>query len=259
MDNSGRPSMGIGEVLSALKLEFPDITVSKIRFLESEGLLQPQRTASKYRRFSTSDLDRLRFILKLQRESFLPLKVIKERLAAADAGHVSPEQISSPSAAPVVVHMPAPVQQLAPAPPPVPASELAEDLRAEVATISLTESDLANETGLDLTQVKALASFGVLCGHGNNGTVVYDATDLEIAKIAREFLKLGLEPRHLKTLRRLAEQEADLYTQVVAPTIKARRPEAREEATETLTELATLSRNLRRTYVLQSLRATLRG
>lgn len=250
--------MGIGEVLSVLKPEFPDITVSKIRFLESEGLLAPQRTASKYRRFNAKDLERLRFILKLQRDSFLPLKVIKERLAAADAGMVSPEQIATPVNAPVVVHVSAPAPQAAAAPAPT-REEPAEDLLTHPAPLELTESDLASEAGLDLTQVRALASFGVLCPHGSNGSTSYDATDLEVARIAREFIKLGLEPRHLKTLRRLAEQEADLYTQVVSPAMRARRPEAREQATETLTELATLSRKLRRAYFVQSLRNTLNG
>lgn len=256
MSDIARPSTGIGEVLASLKEEFPDISVSKIRFLEAEGLLTPQRTASKYRKFSAADVDRLRFILRLQRDSFLPLKVIKERLAAADAGIVSPEQIATTAAAPIVVRPP--VQEpiaIAVEPPPVEP----DDLRVEPIEVVLTESDIANEAGLEIAQVRDLVKFGVLCPHGSNGSTAYDATDLEVAKIARDFLKLGLEARHLKTLRRLAETEADLYAQMVTPAIRTRRPQAREEATETLSELASLSRQMRRAFFTQSLRATLKG
>ncbi|HVL33759.1 MAG TPA: MerR family transcriptional regulator [Actinomycetota bacterium] len=248
--------MSIGEVLSVLKSEFPDISVSKIRFLESEGLIAPERTASGYRKFVKADLDRLRFILKLQRDSFLPLKVIRERLAAADA---SPEGVlagaSQASRAPQSkAETPSPAPAAA-----APAPEPEEDLTQAPAPVQMTESDLADATGVDLKQIEALRDFGVICKHTRNGSAYFDADDLSITRLAGEFLKLGIEPRHLKTLRRFAEQEAALFEQVVTPALRNRRPDAREQAAGTLTELAKLSRALRQTYLRQSLRSTLTG
>src|ERR1041384_5111608 len=256
LSHYGRASMKIGEVLTVLRAEFADVSVSKIRFLEAEGLINPQRTPSGYRLYATKDLERLRFILKLQRDSFLPLKVIKERLAAADAGVVSPEQIATASAAPIVVHAASAVQAV-PEPAPAPVEPNLDDLRPRHTDVDLTESDLADETGLELSQVRALREFGVLCEHTSNGEKSFDAADLEVASIAREYINLGFEPRHLKTLRRQSEQEADMYAQLVGAVLRSKRPEARDQATDTLSEFAALSRRLRRAYLHQSLRATL--
>ncbi|HLW17266.1 MAG TPA: MerR family transcriptional regulator [Actinomycetota bacterium] len=253
---AGRPFQSIGEVLAALKPEFADVTVSKIRFLEAEGLITPTRTNSGYRTFYPKDLERLRTILKMQRESFLPLKVIRERLASLDAGTITPEQATAP----------APITIVPPVPEPVTAS-IAEgakqepdiDLAEPAANAHFTESDLAGATGLDLTQVHALKDFGVICEHRQNGTVYFDGDDVAVGELARDFLKLGIEPRHLKQLRRFAEQEAEMYTTLVGPGIRNRRADARGQAVETLGELAKLSRRLRQAYVRQRMRAAISG
>ncbi|MGZ4104767.1 MAG: transcriptional regulator FtsR [Actinomycetota bacterium] len=254
---SGRAYLSIGEVLSALKPEFHDVTVSKIRFLEAEGLITPARTASGYRTFYPSDLERLRTILKMQRESFLPLKVIKDRLAQLDSGTITAEQATAP--APITVTAAPSPEQPARAPEAAETTEPEEDLAPPAHPVHLTESDLAGATGLDLTQVQALKEFGVICEHRLNGGTYFDGDDLAVGTLARDFLKLGIEPRHLKQLRRFAEQEAEMYTTLVGPGIKNRRAEARDQAVQTLGELATLSRNLRQAYVRQRMRATLHG
>jgi hypothetical protein len=132
-------------------------------------------------------------------------------------------------------------------------------LEAPPTPARLTETDLATAAGLGLADVRALREFGVICEHGNGEGAHFDGEDVEVAKLARDFLRLGIEPRHLKILRRLAEQEATMFEQLVVPAIRARRPEAREQAIGTLRELTRLSRALRQSYVRQSLRATLNG
>jgi len=250
----GRAYLSIGEVLAALKQEFPDVTVSKIRFLESEGLVAPERTASSYRMFYPKDLDRLRMILKMQRDSFLPLKVIRERLSALDAGTITPEQATA--AAPVTIQTPPPPSAQ---PQAAPAEEPDDDLRAATQPVHLTESDLAGATGLDISQVQALREFGVICEHRMNGGTYFDGEDLAVGELARDFLKLGIEARHLKQLRRFAEQEAEMYSTLVGPAMRNRRPEARDQAAETLGELTKLSKRLRAAYLRQRLRATITG
>jgi DNA-binding transcriptional MerR regulator len=251
---TGRSYLSIGEVLTTLKQEFPDVTVSKIRFLESEDLVHPQRTASSYRMFYEKDLERLRLILKMQRDSFLPLKVIRERLAALDAGTITTDQ--AVAAAPVTI-TPPPAPAAQPAAPNE--SEPADDIRIVSQPVHLTESDLAGTTGLDISQVQALREFGVICEHRMNGGTFFDGDDLAVGELARDFLKLGIEPRHLKQLRRFAEQEAEMYSTLVGPAMKNRRPEAREQATDTLNELTKLSKRLRATYLRQRLRSTING
>ena len=249
---SGRPFLSIGQVLAALKPEFPDVTVSKIRFLEAEGLIIPNRTDSGYRTFYPKDLDRLRTILKMQRESFLPLKVIRERLASLDAGTITSEQAIAP--APITIVPPSPPEPVA-----APAEAADIDLSEPGPSTHLTETDLAGATGLDLAQVQALKDFGVICEHRQNGTAYFDGDDVAVGELARDFLKLGIEPRHLKQLRRFAEQEAEMYTTLVGPGIRNRRADARGQAVETLGELANLSRRLRQAYIRQRMRAAISG
>lgn len=247
-----RSTMSIGEVLSSLKAEHPDISVSKIRFLEAEGLIAPERTPSGYRKFSRADLERLRTILKLQRDSYLPLKVIREHLAALDAGLHPPTPVATAQAAPAA--------PLAAVPDVAPAAHAAGDeLAGDVPRINLTESDLADQTGLEIGQVRALRDFGVICEHSSNGATYFDEHDLAVGTVARDMLKLGIEPRHLKTMRRAAEQEAVLYEQLVTPGMRNRKPEARQQATETLRELLGLSRRLRQAFVRQYVRSSLDG
>lgn len=239
----GRPYMSIGEVLDSLKPEFADVTVSKIRFLESAGLIDPERTASGYRKFYQKDLDRLRFILKLQRDSYLPLKVIRERLAEYDAGIVPPDAAASPAVVPTR-----------------PEVEPEEDLAEAPTGLQLSEQELAQAAGLEPGQVRALKDFGVICEHRLNGSSAYfDQDDLIVGRIARDFIAYGIEPRHLKMFRHFAEREAALFEQVVLPALRNRSPEARKQAMKSLSTLASLSKKLRHAFLRQNLRSYLAG
>ena len=248
--------MSIGEVLGGLKPDFPDVTISKIRFLESEGLIDPERTPSGYRKFYQKDLDRLRFILSLQRDSYLPLKVIRERLAAYDAGLPASGNGGAPADVTSAAKLPDAEQ---PARAPRPEVEADEDLAEPATALHLSESDLAAATGLDLSQVQSLQSFGVICRHSMNGDSYYDQDDLIVGRIARDFLQFGVEARHLKMFRQFAEREADLFEQVVRPAFRNRSPETRKQATQSLSELTRLSKKLRHAFLRQNLRSYLAG
>lgn len=242
----GRPFMSIGEVIDALQPDYPDVTVSKIRFLESAGLIDPERTPAGYRKFYQKDLDRLRFILKLQRDSYLPLKVIGERLAEYDAG-VMPEPSENGNGS-AVASTSAPRREVEPE----------EDLGEQVAPLALSEMELANAAGLEPAQVKALRDFGVICEHKGQGVgPVFDADDLIVARIAREFIRFGIEPRHLKMFRQFADREAMLLQQVVTPMLRHRSPEARKQATQSLSDLSRLVKKLRHAFLRQNLRSFL--
>jgi DNA-binding transcriptional MerR regulator len=235
--------MSIGEVLDSVKPEFPDVTVSKIRFLESAGLIEPERTPSGYRKFYHKDLDRLAFILKLQRDSYLPLKVIRERLAEYDAGIVQ-DAHATPS-----VSKPA-----------RPEVEADEDLAESSVGLQLSEQELAQAAGLEPGQVRALKEFGVICEHRLNGSGAYfDQDDLLVGRIARDFIAYGIEPRHLKMFRHFAEREAALFEQVVLPVLRNRSPDARKQAVRSLSTLASLSKKLRHAFLRQNLRSYLAG
>jgi len=268
---TGRPYMSIGEVLGVLQPEFTDVTVSKIRFLESEGLIDPERTPSGYRKFYQRDLDRLRFILTLQRDSYLPLKVIRDRLAEFDAGLVpsagaSLAPVPSPTAEPTgnggqvataATAAPAAVAPTARAP--RPEVEVDEDLAESATALHMSENDLAAAAGLELSQVAMLREFGVICAHGMNGDTYFDQDDLIVGRIAKDFLQFGVEPRHLKMFRHFAEREAALFEQIVLPSFRHRSPETRKQASQSLSELARLSRKIRHAFLRQNLRAYLAG
>jgi DNA-binding transcriptional MerR regulator len=249
----GAGLLSIGEVLGELKADFPDVTVSKIRFLEAEGLIAPDRTASGYRKFSAHDVERLRFILTLQRDSYLPLRVIRERLAEFDGRMPSPARDAPPSD--MASHVEPPVREID-VTTPRPAPEPDEDLLAPGTQIHLTETDLAESTGLDPRQVRELREFGVICEHSLNGVgSYYDELDLAVGRIARDFLRYGVEARHLRMFRHFAEREAGLLEQVV-PAVRHRSPEARRQAEKSLSDLVRLGGRLRHEYLRQSLRTT---
>jgi DNA-binding transcriptional MerR regulator len=193
--------MTIGAVLAALVPDFPDVTISKIRFLEAEGLVTPARTGSGYRTYSRADLDRLRYILTAQRDHFWPLKVIASALDAMDRG-LTPERHETGMPRPSV---PAPV-----ADPEVPTA-------AEVTasgTLRLTKAELAASAGLDAATVDALETFGLL--HADATGHFGDAA-LTVAHTAGELAAYGLEPRHLRPFRTAADREIGLVQQVVTP------------------------------------------
>lgn len=231
--------MSIGEVLAALREEFPDISVSKIRFLESEGLLSPSRSPSGYRRFQSSDLDRLRAILQVQRQSFMPLKIIRKRLQEADARGESADSILTTAASDADDET---------------TEATATDFRTPAPSGVYTESDLAHETGLSLAQVQLLRSLGVLCVHTTEGRTVFDADDAVIGALAKPLLALGLDPRQLKTLRRIADNEADILEALSTAALKNPNPDARAAAVERLAAMGDAVAALRYAFVQARLR-----
>ena len=194
--------MAIGAVLAALREDFPDITISKIRFLEAEGLVTPARTGSGYRTYSTVDVDRLRYVLTAQRDHFWPLKVIRDALDALDRG-LTPERASSGG-------MPRPT---VPSPATDPDLPTAAAL-ADTGSLRLTRAELAAAAGLDSATIDALETFGLVrpddSGH-------YGDAALGIAHTAGALASYGVEPRHLRPFRTAADREIGLVQQVVTP------------------------------------------
>ena len=256
-----RSYLSIGEVLALLKEEFPDVTISKIRFLESQGLLDPERTPSGYRKFYEADVERLRWILQQQREHFLPLKVIKGRLgvegeddddpvaepsAQQPAGPVSPPEAPlPPQPAPVTSPRPLPV------PPPLPTKSAAP---AGGAAVNLTLEELSSASDLPADKVRELEKFGMLTSRTVAGTAYYDDEALAVAGLAAGFMRFGVEARHLRMYKNAAEREVGFFEQVVMPLLKQRNPDSRRQAVETLGQLTALGEGLRAALLRQALR-----
>jgi DNA-binding transcriptional MerR regulator len=274
VDVAERGYLSIGEVLALLKEEFPDITISKIRFLESQGLLDPERTPSGYRKFYDDDVERLRWILRQQREHFLPLKVIKGRLASEpddDGDAEGDEAPDGAEAAGVTTHPSAHTDVAAliepPARPVMPAAARAirgteptgPVLSGSPTGASLTLDELCGATELSAADVAELEKFGLLAGRPVAGVVYYDEDALLVAKLAAQFRRYGVQARHLRMYRTAAEREAGFAEQVVLPLLKQRNPEARRQAVETLEELARLGQSLRGAMLRQLLRQYLEG
>jgi DNA-binding transcriptional MerR regulator len=240
-----RATLTIGDVLGHLKGEFPDLTISKIRFLEAEGLVHPQRTPSGYRKFDAGDVARLRYVLSQQRDHYLPLRVIKEQLDAIDHGLVPPG--TSPDS-PRTAHLQvAAIDDNAPT---------ADHFRAAPAAIRMSKDELLNVTGLQAEQLAELEQFG-LVGRKPGGR--YDDDALAVAQIAAELAEYGLEGRHLRAFRNAAEREVGLFSQVVGPVGRNRGGEAKARAEETVRELAALSVRLHAALVQIGLREVLGG
>jgi DNA-binding transcriptional MerR regulator len=279
--------VSIGDVLNQLRDEFPDVTISKIRFLESQGLLVPERTASGYRKFYAADIERLRWILRQQKEHFLPLKVIKERLeeldrtggglpeGAAGVASGAPALFAEATPAPEPAPTPArrgraakaqPAQGPEPAPDPVASRERsvadvitddgASDEFAGAATgVSMTRAELARAAELTDDQLVQLEDFGLIMpAHRSRDRVLFDDDALEVARIAAAFMRHGVEPRHLRMYRAFADREVSLFEQVLLPFRRRRNPDAAERGEATLRELATLGRRLRTALLRQGVR-----
>jgi DNA-binding transcriptional MerR regulator len=227
------PRLTIGEVLAVLRDDFPDVTISKIRYLESEDLVHPQRTPSGYRKFSGADVARLRYVLAAQRDHYLPLRVIKEHLDALDRGEPLPAGATGATAVP---------------PPPSAGDE-------EAVTAPLTAEAFARAAGLELEQLQEYVQFGLLA---TDAAGRHPVADLPVARAAAGLARHGLEPRHLRSYRTSAEREAGLIEQLVAPVLRARSEEARARATEKLRELGALSTQLHSALLEARLRDLLR-
>ena len=252
----------IGEVLNQLKEDFEDITISKIRFLESEGLISPDRTDSGYRKFTDDDVDRLRFILTAQRDHYLPLKVIREQLERLDAGELPDRQGSLPArpggeteggAGATVAPAPGASGDDAGA---ASAGEAPRSLESPAQQAELSVRDLCEATGLEAADVRALREFGIIGGREDE-SAAFDSEDLVAARAARELLQLGLEPRHLRMYRQFAEREVALFEQLVTPMLRQRNPEARRQAARQLDTLSQLTSHLQATMLARALRAHL--
>jgi DNA-binding transcriptional MerR regulator len=234
-----RAHLSIGEVLAQLRPAYPDVTISKIRFLESEGLIEPERTASGYRKFSRDDVARLRYVLSAQRDRYLPLRVIKEHLEALDRGLEPPGLEGGGPKVPMTL---------------VAAEGLptAGDFAPEVSDVRLTREELLETSGLDNAQLDQVEQFGLLAPRA--GANHYDGDALVIAKTVAEMARFGIEARHLRAFRTAADREVGLVEQVVTPLVRQRGPEARARAEETVRELAALSVRLHATLVKSGLR-----
>jgi DNA-binding transcriptional MerR regulator len=257
-------TMSIGEVLAVLKPEFADITVSKIRFLEGAGLVQPDRSASGYRKFSDDDVARLRFVLRAQRDQYLPLRVIRQRLADLEqvgglhakggpAVAEPPGAASAPAAGRATVPgggvPPGAQQDQGPGAGPSLAAAPPSDAQ-------FTREELCRAAGATVEQLLELESFGLVSarGSGERGAW-YGGDDLVLLRLARELADYGLEARHLRMYKLFAEREAALFEQVVAPLVRQRNPEARARARQTIDALAQLGSRMREL----ALRAAVRG
>ena len=241
-----RRYLSIGEVLSLLKEEFPDVTISKIRFLESQGLLDPERTPSGYRKFYDTDVERLRWILRQQREHFLPLKVIKGRLRG---GGDEVDDTDDGAVADAEAHGSSRLTRV-----PIPTAGEAAPLSVSQTGTSMTLAELASASGLEDTDLRELERYGLLSGRKVASAVYYDEEALDVAVLAAGFMKYGVEARHLRMYKMTGEREASFFEQVVMPMLKQRNPQARAQASEALSELIQLGHGLRAAMVRQSLR-----
>ncbi|HEX5569332.1 MAG TPA: MerR family transcriptional regulator [Streptomyces sp.] len=231
--------MSIGAVLNLLRDEFPEVTISKIRFLESEGLVEPQRTPSGYRKFSAADVERLSRVLRLQRDHYLPLRVIREQLDALDRGEE--------------IRLPGPARPLDPLEGlPDPSSDPGGQ-RPTVARVGRTELLAAAE--VEEEQLAEWESYGLVVPDPDGG---YGVEAITVARLVADLGRYGLEPRHLRVLKASAERQAGLVEQVVAPLRRHRNPQTRAHAETTARELATLAVRLHATLVQSALKVRLR-
>ncbi len=239
-------AMTIGAVCKALAQEFPDISISKIRYLEDQKLLAPRRTPGGYRLYSTQDVQRLRTILRLQRDEFLPLRVIRQELAAgADR---EPEGGAS-------------------APPPgggaAPSAAVAdaESRRRRRSSVSVRETgalysleEVIEDTRAAPAMVAELEEFGVIRGDRRGGTTYYDETEREIVRAVTELARYGVGGRNLRAFRTSADREAQLLQQILEPALRSRNPERRKEAVEALENLAAVTTHLKHLLLIRDLR-----
>jgi len=230
----GRPphkAVTIGAVCKSLEQEFPDISISKIRYLEDQKLLTPRRTAGGYRLYTQTDVQRLRTILRLQRDEFLPLRVIRQELAGGRAEReMSPstgEALARRRAASVTVRDPGALYSL---------------------------EDVVEETGAEARLIAELVEFGVIKGQNRAGRRYFDETEREIVRAVSELARYGVGGRNLRVFRSSADREAQLLQSILAPALRSRNPERRKEAIETLENLASVTTHLKHLLLINDLR-----
>jgi DNA-binding transcriptional MerR regulator len=246
--------LSIGEVLEELRDEFPDVTISKIRFLESQGLIDPERTPSGYRKFSSGDLDRLRWILLQQRDHFLPLRVIKERLDEFGSDGAPPVAEAPAGAMTPRLPFEEVVARVGDEPDSLGAVAVTDDSPA-AADDELTRAELLEASGLTDSELHELEDHGLLAPVvGAGERALYDADALEVAELAAGFHARGVQARHLKMYKHFSDREASLFAQALLPYLRQRNPAARTRLEEELEELTRLGRRLRTVTLRQSLR-----
>jgi DNA-binding transcriptional MerR regulator len=232
-----RNYQSIGEVLVSVKTEFPDITISKIRFLESEGLIDPERTPSGYRKFYDKDVDRLKAILRMQRDEYLPLKVIKDRLLELETGDGQAERLVGQDDV----------------------AEADEELAEPATGLQMSIEEMSAATGIEKDRIRELESFGLVHSHGPESARYYDGDDYIVLSIVKDFFRYGVEPRHLTMYKHFAEREAGFFETIVMPQLRQRNPDARRAATSSLTDLARSSRKLKQALLRANLRQHIAG
>jgi DNA-binding transcriptional MerR regulator len=238
----GGKSLTIGAVCKALSQEFPDISISKIRYLEDQKLLAPRRTPGGYRLYSANDVSRLRTILRLQRDEFLPLRVIRQELAA---GRSEPE-----------VAQAAPNDGAATTPDARQPGAMLRRLTFSIAQrgAMYTLEDVVEETGADVRLIAELEDFGIIKGDARGGTKYFDETEREIVRAVSELSRYGVAGRNLRVFKTSAERESALLQQILAPALRSRNPERRKEAVEALENLAAVASHLKHLLLVRDLR-----
>lgn len=226
-----RKALTIGAVCKILQSEFSDVSISKIRYLEDQKLLTPRRTAGGYRLYSQSDVERLRTILHLQRDEFLPLRVIRQELAAGhdiDLGGGADRRPASGAARRAILVSPS--------------------------STYLTLDELVEETGARHELIRELEDFGVIQPQSREGKPAYDDTDREIARAANELSRFGVGARNLRVFRSSADRESNLLEALLGPSLRSRNPQRRKEALESLESLAATVSHLKHLLLVRDLR-----
>jgi DNA-binding transcriptional MerR regulator len=231
-------SLTIGAVCKALAQEFPDISISKIRYLEDQKLLTPRRTPGGYRLYTQGDVARLRTILRMQRDEFLPLRVIRQELAAGRSGDSAP----------------------------IPGRAGRDGMRAWRPSVSVREStgalysmdDVLEETKAEGKLVRELEEYGVVKGELRGGVRYFDETEREIIAAVAELARYGVGGRNLRVFRSSADREANLLQQILAPALRSRNPQRRKEAVEALENLAAVATHLKHLLLIRDLRKIVR-
>jgi DNA-binding transcriptional MerR regulator len=237
VDRPGRPresasrprkALTIGAVCKILQGEFDDISISKIRYLEDQKLLTPRRTQGGYRLYSQSDVERLRTILRLQRDEFLPLRVIRQELAAGRDVDVGADRTGG--------------------------GAVRRAILVNTSSAYLTLDEVTEETGAREELVEALQEFGVIQPESRDGRTVYDETDREIVRAANELSRVGVAARNLRVFRSSADREANLLEALLGPSLRSRNPQRRKEALESLESLAATVSHLKHLLLVRDLR-----
>lgn len=224
----------IGEVVDLLKAEFPEISISKIRYLEDEKLISPKRTSGGYRLFSKSDVERLRTILKLQRDEFMPLRVIRQEMSGKGTMAVRPAANRG-------------------------FKKISLKTQPGEETKSYTLPEALEVSGASEELVRELEEYGLISGGAAGKTKRYDDTDVEVMAAAADLAQFGVAARNLKTLKSSVDRESSLLMQIMAPALRSQNPETRQNGVASLEKLATVSAYLKHLLLIKDLRSFIAG